>query len=122
MVRRAGDGTWGLPGGGVETGETWAGAAMRECREETGWEVETCGLLGVYSEPGTQIYRYPDGRLVHFFRVVFLGKPLCLTGSRDGEASEVGWFPLDRLPEPIFSADLPVLQDAADRLGRPFIR
>ena len=72
LLRRAGEGTWGLPGGGVRPGETWAQAALRECLEETGWEVQLQGLLGIYSDPATQTYRYPDGRTVQFFGVVFL--------------------------------------------------
>lgn len=36
LVRRTDDGTWGLPGGGVEPGESWQEAARRECLEETG--------------------------------------------------------------------------------------
>lgn len=37
LTRRADDDTWGIPGGGVEPGESWREAALRECREETGW-------------------------------------------------------------------------------------
>lgn len=62
----------GLPGGGVEPGESWLPAAERECREETGWRVSVTGLYGVYSYPATQTHRYSDGRRAHFFGVVFL--------------------------------------------------
>ena len=38
---------WTMPGGGVEFDETPAEGAVRELREETGYDVELLGLLGV---------------------------------------------------------------------------
>jgi 8-oxo-dGTP diphosphatase len=121
LMRRNGEGTWGVPGGGVEAGETWEHAARRECREETGWDIDLHSLLGLYSDPATQIHRYPSGRVVHCVGAVFLGSPLSRTGTPDGEATELGWFPLDKLPDPLFGPDVPVLQHAALRKAGPFI-
>jgi ADP-ribose pyrophosphatase YjhB (NUDIX family) len=44
-----GKGLWGLPAGFMELNETVEQAAMRECLEETGLEVEIGNLLGVWS-------------------------------------------------------------------------
>jgi 8-oxo-dGTP diphosphatase len=122
LLCRSGEGTWGLPGGGVEPGETWEQATLRECREETGWEISLHGLLGIYSDPATQTHRYPDGAAAHFLGVVFLGSPLRQAGEPDGEASELGWFALDELPGPLFAPDVPVLRHAGRPAGdRPFI-
>jgi 8-oxo-dGTP diphosphatase len=43
---------WGLPGGGVESGESPWQAVVREVKEEVGLDVEVERLVGVYSWPG----------------------------------------------------------------------
>jgi 8-oxo-dGTP diphosphatase len=121
LMRRRDDGTWGVPGGGLEVAETWQQAARRECREETGWDVDLHGLLGLYSDPATQVHRYPDGRVVHCVGAVFLASPRARAGSPDGEATDIGWFGFDRLPTPLFAPDVPVLHDAARRQDGPFL-
>jgi 8-oxo-dGTP pyrophosphatase MutT (NUDIX family) len=121
LMRRNGEGTWGLPGGGMESGETWEQTARRECREETGWDIDLDGLLGIYSDPATQTHRYPSGTIMQFVGAVFLASPRSRTATPDGEATELGWFPLDRLPAPLFAPDVPVLRDATDRHDKPFV-
>lgn len=52
LVRRADTGTWALPGGTLEWGETIADGLRREVHEETGARVTRIGrLVGVYSRP-----------------------------------------------------------------------
>lgn len=114
LMRRRTEDTWSLPGGGLEPGETWAAAAVRECLEETGWHVEVSGLLGVYSDPATQVHTYPSGRAYQLVGVVFRARALERTSPLDREACETGWFALGDLPAPIFPPDVPVLRDAQD--------
>lgn len=52
LVRRADSGSWALPGGTVEWGETFRTTAVRELREEAGAHVVSLGALrGAFSEP-----------------------------------------------------------------------
>ena len=111
LVQRADDLSWGLPGGGVEPGESWAAAAVRECFEETGWQVEIRGVFGVYSDPETQIHAYPDGRRVHFVGVVFVAGAVAQVGRSDDEVLDVAFFAPDDLPGNLFGPDRPVLLD-----------
>jgi 8-oxo-dGTP diphosphatase len=121
LVRRADDGSWGLPGGGVEPGESWSDAAHRECLEETGWQVHVTGIFGVYSDPDTQVHTYPDGRRVHFFGVVFAADLEAQVARPDEEVAEVGFFADDDLPEPLFAPDRPVLEDFVSRRPTPVV-
>lgn len=47
---------WCLPGGGLDSHETFVEAAVREAREETGLEVRVTRLIGVYSRPNENCY------------------------------------------------------------------
>ena len=52
LIRRADTGTWGLPGGTLEWGETLRVGLDRELEEEAGvTELELVRLLGVWSKP-----------------------------------------------------------------------
>ena len=56
------------PAGHLEPGESLIQAAHRETLEETGWEVELTGLVGIYQ------WQAPDG--THFLRTTFAARPL----------------------------------------------
>jgi len=95
LMRRAHEETWGIPGGGVEPGESWSEAALRECREETGWQARIDSLQGVYSDPFTQVHEYPNGARRQFVGVVFSATALRRVGPGDGEAVELRWVTAD---------------------------
>jgi 8-oxo-dGTP diphosphatase len=122
LIHRSDDGTWGLPGGGVEPGETWSQAAIRECKEETGWLVRIVELFGVFSDPETQAHIYPNGRAVQFMGVVFRAELVEQVGKPSEESLAVDFFQLENLPAKLFKADVPVLECLSTKEQGPFIR
>ena len=99
LIRRGREpfkGSWALPGGFVDVGETVEDAVRRELVEETGLKGDIVDLLGVYSEPK----RDPRG---HTVSVTFVLKVAGIVHVDDlDDADEAKWFPLDALPELAF--------------------
>jgi len=65
----AGQTFWATPGGGLDLGESYAQAARRELREETGFEVD---VPGPEVAQRTVIFMMPDGELVRADERFFL--------------------------------------------------
>lgn len=80
------------PAGHLEADESLRQAALRETLEETGWEVELTGLLGIY------LYTAP-GNGVTYQRVCFSARPLRHDPQRelDTDISGITWLSRDEL-------------------------
>lgn len=90
-----GVGTWSIPGGRMELGESPAQAAMRELREES-------GLLPVRAEPicwTDEIYADGEHWVTLHHMVVATGEPRT---TEPDKFVEVGWY--SEIPIPRFAA------------------
>lgn len=62
------------PAGHLEPDESLLHAALRETREETGWEVTLTGFVGAYQWKAPPREDEPDGR--HYLRFAFAAEPV----------------------------------------------
>ena len=85
---------WFMPGGGVKRGETLDEAARREAREEVGAEMKDLKLIGAYTN-------FQGFKSDH--NILFLCTDFTFSGQSDREIAEVRFFPLDELPENVWS-------------------
>jgi 8-oxo-dGTP diphosphatase len=114
LVRRASEpykGSWALPGGFVQEGESLAECARRELLEETGVDEAYLEQLYTFGDPD----RDPRGRVVTvaYFALV-RSDELILEAATDADAA--AWFPVDELPDLAFD-HAEILQVARERLS-----
>jgi 8-oxo-dGTP pyrophosphatase MutT (NUDIX family) len=97
------------PAGHLEPDETLAEAAVRETREETGWQVEITDLLAVYHWPSP-----PDRRPV--LRFTFLARPLSHDPAQplDSGIERALWLPRDELESGNYRHRSPLVARSVD--------
>ncbi len=97
LMRERSDGRWSLPGGWADPLDTPSRAVEREILEETGYGATAVKLVGVWDrETQGHVPPLPFSIYKLFFLCAATGEvrpPDAL------ETLEIGWFPLDGLPE-----------------------
>jgi 8-oxo-dGTP diphosphatase len=99
-----------LPGGFVEPNEPIRAAAEREVEEETGVTTSSLIPLSTYGDPD----RDPRGRVISAAFLALTRSDLVKPRAGD-DARDVGWFPLEPLPELAFDHDR-IIGEARERL------
>ena len=101
LQRRADNGKWGLVGGLLELTETYAQAAVREVREETGLEVALTSFLGIYHNHAME---WSNGDRAHTIGAYYTAEIRSGELRTDEESLELRFFPPEELPE-LFAED-----------------
>ena len=92
LQKRADKGTWGLPGGALELGESALEALLREFYEETGVEVRVEKLLNVYTKYSDS---YPNGDEAQVLTILYLVSSetsISINFFTSDETLELGFF------------------------------
>ena len=100
LLRRAGShgaGTWSLPGGHLEHGETWEACARREVEEETGLRIQGIRFVGATND----VFSKEGKHYVTLFvqTEAIEGEPEI---KEPHKATDMGWFSWESLPEELF--------------------
>jgi ADP-ribose pyrophosphatase YjhB (NUDIX family) len=94
LVRERSDGLWTLPGGWADVGSSPADVAVKEVREESGFDVQVTKLLALYDRD-----RHDHPPMVHHVYKLFMQCEIKGGSAHPGvETSEVGFFMEDQLP------------------------
>jgi ADP-ribose pyrophosphatase YjhB (NUDIX family) len=123
LHKRADNGHWALPGGRMEIGESAGECAVRETEEETGVKVRVKRLIGVYSDPRNySILVYPGGEIIQHVIMLFEVERTGGAIAVSHESTEVRFWPVDALPEPMLPSARIRIEDALSGAQAPFSR
>ena len=113
LLRRKDNDKWTMPGGTMDFGESLEQCAVREVREETGFDIEISGLIGTYTDPNVLI-AYSDGEVRQEFTFVYAAKMKSGELKIDHESKEAVWVSIaDALNLPLVDSQRRRLQDVA---------
>lgn len=97
LLERTDNGNWTIPGGAMEHGESLTETAVREAKEETGYDIEVTGLVGIYTNPNRRIEYTSNGEVRQEFSVVYSGRAIGGEPTLNDEAARVEWVPIGEL-------------------------
>jgi ADP-ribose pyrophosphatase YjhB (NUDIX family) len=104
LVKERSDGLWTLPGGWADIGDAPSVAAVREVREESGYETKVTKLAAVYDRELHDHPPYP----FHAYKLFFVCAMIGGTAQTSVETTAAEFFPEDALPALSLSRVTPV--------------
>jgi ADP-ribose pyrophosphatase YjhB (NUDIX family) len=93
LIRRSDTGRWALPGGYAEVNSSPSANALRELREETGFEASIERLLGVFDNRA-----FASTSPYHFYTLLFRARLTGGSAQTSAETSAVEFFPAEGMP------------------------
>jgi len=113
LIKRTDTGDWSVPGGATEPGSTFVSTAVDELFEETGLRADPADLVpfASLSDERWTRFTFPNADVIHSFNLCFATRRWAGDPRTDGEeSSDVGFFALDALPEPMLPVSRRVLE------------
>lgn len=94
LVQETTDNCWAMPGGWADVGDIPSEVALRECKEESGYDVKPIKVIGVYDANRV------GGKLefFHAFKIIFLCELIGGEATPSDETLDVRFFDFDELP------------------------
>ena len=92
LQKRADKGTWGLPGGAIELGESAVEALVREFYEETGVKVTVKKLLNVYTKYSDSYPNADESQVLTILYLVSSKTSISTNFFTSDETLELGFF------------------------------
>ncbi len=114
LVKEKADGRWALPGGWSDVGYTPTEVAVKEAKEETGYDVRVTRLLAILDK---RCYNHPASPF-YIYKLCFQCE---ITGSSNELTFDIldkGFFALDNLPPLSLDRILPEQIEMLDKLRR----
>jgi len=97
LVKERSDGTWTLPGGWADVGDSPSVSAVRETKEESGYDVIARKLAAVYDRDHERHGHPPMA--YHVYKLFFMCEPVGGSAKPSIETEQVGFFKENHLPK-----------------------
>jgi len=94
LIQEISDERWAMPGGWADVGDIPSEVAVRETKEESGYDVKPTKVIGVFdaNRLGGQL------EFFHAFKIVFLCELIGGEAATSDETQDVSFFSFDDLP------------------------